>query len=149
MWRPSYPIVNLACVFSGSSRTYASLPEFYRNCIAFFPATTGPETPVNSKTPSNAQPYSGPYSTLRFDRIANCMKFSNATNENNYHVIVSLLKRTPIERALKRAEGSHTEAARIVGFSPSYLCRLLHNLGVKVFRRTMTRRFVLDRLFRA
>ncbi|MGH9720637.1 MAG: sigma 54-interacting transcriptional regulator [Bryobacteraceae bacterium] len=48
-----------------------------------------------------------------------------------YHEFVREAKRKVILSALERGNGTHAEAARLLGVNPTYLSRLIRNLGLK------------------
>ena len=48
-----------------------------------------------------------------------------------YHVAISELKKRLIRDALAEANGSYTEAAKVLGVHPNYLHRLIRVLGIK------------------
>jgi transcriptional regulator with GAF, ATPase, and Fis domain len=48
-----------------------------------------------------------------------------------YHEAVVETKRRIILNAMKQANGSYTEAAKILGVHPNYLHRLIRNLDLK------------------
>ncbi len=54
----------------------------------------------------------------------------NAGN-SRYHEAVAESKRRLILMALEEAQGSHQEAARMLGINPTYLSRLIRNLNLK------------------
>jgi len=48
-----------------------------------------------------------------------------------YHAVINHAKKDMILNALREAEGSYPEAARLLGIHPKYLHRLVRNLGLK------------------
>jgi transcriptional regulator with GAF, ATPase, and Fis domain len=54
-----------------------------------------------------------------------------------YHAALKELKKELILGALEEAQGSYTEAARILGVHPNYLHRLIRNLGLKDSARSL------------
>ena len=48
-----------------------------------------------------------------------------------YHAAISELKKRLIRDALAEADGSYTEAAKLLGVHPNYLHRLIRNLEMK------------------
>jgi Nif-specific regulatory protein len=54
---------------------------------------------------------------------------------SGYHAAISELKKKLIVQAFQQAEGSYTEAARLLGVHPNYLHRLIRNLNLKAALR--------------
>jgi len=54
-----------------------------------------------------------------------------ASTSTGYHDIVTNTKKQIILDALKKADGSYTEAAKLLGLHPNYLHRLVKNLNLK------------------
>jgi transcriptional regulator with GAF, ATPase, and Fis domain len=56
---------------------------------------------------------------------------SGAVGLGRYHEAVAEAKRTIIMKALQQSGGNYTHAAKALGVQPTYLHRLLRNLGIK------------------
>jgi Nif-specific regulatory protein len=56
---------------------------------------------------------------------------SGAVGLGRYHEAVAEAKRTIIVKALQQSGGNYTHAAKALGVQPTYLHRLLRNLGIK------------------
>ena len=48
-----------------------------------------------------------------------------------YHDAINELKKDLIVKAVARASGNYTEAAKILGLHPNHLHRIIRNLGIK------------------
>ena len=59
-------------------------------------------------------------------------------HEAKYHLAVTQLKKRLILTALDEANGSYTEAARILGVHANYLHRLVRNLGLRTSVRSFS-----------
>jgi DNA-binding NtrC family response regulator len=55
----------------------------------------------------------------------------STSSASGYHESVREAKRKIIFGALEQSDGSQAEAARLLGVNPTYLSRLIRNLGLK------------------
>jgi DNA-binding NtrC family response regulator len=58
-------------------------------------------------------------------------KSSSGPEPSTYHEAVAARKRDLILDAIRRAAGSITDAAKLLGLHPNYLHRLIRNLGLR------------------
>jgi DNA-binding NtrC family response regulator len=56
---------------------------------------------------------------------------AHAKPSSGYHDNVTNMKKQIILNAMKKADGSFTEAARLLGLHPNYLHRLVRNLSLR------------------